>query len=231
MHCKKEHGMDLLTTNNTKILKGTGRGWMTFILHLAPADSSGSELCPKRTPGCTAACLNTAGRGKMHKVQAGRLRKARWFNEDREGFMHQLVWDIEAGIRRAEREDFQPCFRLNGTSDVAWERIRIGSKNLFQLFPAVQFYDYTKIPRRRVAAYPNYHLTFSRAENNDRDVAWAVAAGLNVAMVFHELPSTHLGRQVISADEDDLRFLDPPNVVLGLKAKGRARQDTTGFVL
>ena len=95
--------MELLTTSNTKVIKGMGRGYMTFILHLAPADSSGKEVCPKRSPGCTAGCLNYAGRGQMHKVQAGRLRKTQWYHQDRAGFMAQLIWDIKAGIRRAER--------------------------------------------------------------------------------------------------------------------------------
>jgi hypothetical protein len=223
--------MELLTTSNTKILKGSGRGYMTFILHLAPADSSGHEVCPKRSPGCTAACLNTAGRGKMHKVQAGRLRKTLMYHEDRAGFMAFLISDILAGIRRAEREGVTPCFRLNGTSDIPWERVRFEGKNVFEIFPTVQFYDYTKIPNRKVAAYKNYHLTFSRAENNDRDVARAIAAGMNVAVVFNEVPSTWMGMPVMPGDEDDLRFLDPPRYVVGLRAKGRARRDTSGFVI
>jgi len=223
--------MNLLTTNNTKLLKGNGKGYMTFVLHLSPADSSGKEVCPKRTAGCTAACLNTAGRGKMHKVQAGRLRKTRWYHEDREGFMAQLVKDIKAGIRRAEKHDAIPCFRLNGTSDIPWERVHIGGKNLFQLFPDVQFYDYTKILNRKVQAYPNYHLTFSRAESNDRDVDRAIAAGMNVAVVFDEMPKRYMGKRVVDADNDDLRFLDPKGVVLGLKAKGRGKKDTSGFVV
>ena len=223
--------MELLTTSNTKILKGSGRGYMSCILHLAPAASSGNEVCPKRTPGCTAACLNYAGRGQMKTVQAGRLRKTRLYFEDRDLFMGQLIWDINAGIRKAEREDATPCFRLNGTSDIPWERVRIKNKNLFQMFPDVQFYDYTKMLNRKVSAYTNYHLTFSRAENNDKDVAKAIAIGMNVAVVFNTLPDSYLGMPVVNADEDDLRFLDPPNVVLGLTAKGRARKDTSGFVV
>jgi len=223
--------MELLTTSNTKILKGIGRGYMTFILHLAPAASSGTEVCPKRSPGCTTACLNTAGRGMMHTVQAGRLRKTRWYHDDRAGFMDQLIWDINAGCRKADREGVTPCFRLNGTSDIPWERVKVSGKNLFDIFPTVQFYDYTKILNRRISAYSNYHLTFSRSENNDRDVARAIAAGMNVAVVFRELPETYLDLPVINADEDDLRFLDPKNVIMGLKAKGRARKDVSGFVI
>lgn len=223
--------MDLLTTNNTKVIKGQGRGYMTFILHLAPADSSGREVCPKRSAGCTAACLNTAGRGQMHKVQAGRLRKTEWYHQDRKGFMAQLIWDINAGIRRSRRHDAIPVFRLNGTSDIPWERVRVDGRNVFEMFPDVQFYDYTKILGRKVQAYANYHLTFSRSESNDRDVARAIAAGMNVAVVFDRLPETYLGLPVINADLDDLRFLDPPNSIAGLLAKGRGRRDESGFVV
>lgn len=223
--------MELLTTNNTKILKGSGRGYISFIMHLAPAASSGREVCPKRSPGCTTACLNTAGRGMMHTVQAGRLRKTLMYHEDRAGFMAFLISDMLAGIRKADREGVTPVFRLNGTSDIPWERVRFDGLNVFEIFPAVQFYDYTKILNRKVSAYPNYHLTFSRSENNDRDVARAIAAGMNVAVVFNELPATYLGLPVISGDEDDLRFLDPKNVIVGLTAKGRARKDTSGFVV
>lgn len=223
--------MNLLTTNNTKVLKGMGRGYMTFVMHLSPADSSGREVCPKRSAGCTAACLNTAGRGQVRKVQAGRLRKTEWYHRDREGFMRQLVWDINAGIRKAAREDAIPVFRLNGTSDIPFERVRIDGQNVFEMFPGVQFYDYTKILNRKVSSYGNYHLTFSRSESNDKDVAKAMQQGMNVAVVFDQLPKRYLGLRVVSGDEDDLRFLDPKNVIVGLKAKGRARKDTTGFVV
>lgn len=224
--------MNLLTTNNNKVLKGQGQGYMTFIMHLAPADSSGREVCPKRSAGCTAACLNQAGRGQMRKVQAGRMRKTEWYHRDRAGFMLQLVSDIESGIRRAERHGATPCFRLNGTSDIPWERVRIKGQNVFEMFPTVQFYDYTKILGRKVAAYPNYHLTFSRSESNDRDVARAIAAGMNVAVVFDEVPQEYLGLPVIFGDDDDLRFLDPKNVIVGLRAKGiRGRRDASGFVV
>jgi hypothetical protein len=223
--------VELLTTNNFKLLKGESKGYMSFILHLAPADLSGRDVCPKRSMGCTAACLNTAGRGKMHLVQAGRLRKTEMFWNNREGFMAYLVADIHAGIKRAEREGMIPCFRLNGTSDIAWERVRINDKNVFQLFPNVQFYDYSKLHNRKVSQYKNYHLTFSRGENNDKDVAKAIAAGMNVAVVFREIPQTYMGLPVISGDEDDLRFLDPKGVIVGLTAKGKAKKDTSGFVV
>ncbi len=224
--------MKLLSTANPKIQKGTKLGYLSFILHLAPATLSGKETCPKRTAGCTAACLNTAGRGGMFRkgentniIQQARIRKTKMFFEAREAFMAQLEKDIKLGIKQAAKLGLTPVFRLNGTSDLAWEKYGIIEK-----FPGVQFYDYTKVLGRKVAHLPNYHLTFSAADGNDADVEKAVAQGMNVAAVFDRLPAEYMGRPVINADETDLRFLDPKGVIAGLKAKGRAKKDTSGFV-
>jgi hypothetical protein len=125
-----------------------------------------------------------------------------------------------------------PVFRLNGTSDISWEKYEVGNgKNIFQMFPQVQFYDYTKVLGRKVSHIPNYHLTFSKADGNDMDVRLAASKGMNVAAVFHKLPETYIGRTVINGDETDLRFLDAKGVVVGLKAKGKAKKDTSGFVV
>jgi hypothetical protein len=224
--------MKLLSTANPKIQKGAKLGYLSFILHLAPADLSGKEVCPKRTAGCTAACLNTAGRGGMFKrgentnmIQQARIRKTKMFFEDRAGFMAQLEKDIKLGIKQAAKLGLTPVFRLNGTSDLSWEKYGIIEK-----FPEVQFYDYTKVLGRKVAHLPNYHLTFSAADGNDADVQGAIAQGMNVAMVFDKLPKEYMGREVFDADETDLRFLDPKGVIAGLKAKGKAKKDTSGFV-
>jgi len=230
--------MKLLSTANPKIQKGTKLGYLSFILHLAPADLSGRETCPKRTAGCTAACLNTAGRGGMFRkgentnmIQQARIRKTKMFFEQRDEFMAQLIKDIRLGIKQAAKLGLTPVFRLNGTSDLSWEKYEAASgKNIFELFDYVQFYDYTKVLGRKVQGIKNYHLTFSAADGNDADVAKAVAQGMNVAAVFDRLPEQYMGRQVINADETDLRFLDPVGVIAGLKAKGRAKKDTTGFV-
>ncbi len=227
----------LLSTANPKIQKGTKEGYLSFILHLSPADLSGREVCPKRTAGCTAACLNTAGRGGMFRkgentniIQQARIRKTRYFFEARDYFMMDLYEDIKKAIRYAERQGLTPVFRLNGTSDLSWEKYTINENNIFELFPTVQFYDYTKVLGRKVSKYKNYHLTFSAADGNDADVALAMAQGMNVAVVFDKLPDSYMGRPVFNADDTDLRFLDPRGVILGLKAKGRAKKDTSGFV-
>jgi len=230
--------MKLLSVGNPKLMKGEKKGYLSFVLHLSPADVSGYETCPKRTAGCTAACLNTAGRGGMFKeggtntIQEARKRKTRMFFENRVQFLAQLSVDIEKGIKQAEKKGMIPAFRLNGTSDIAWEKYEvIGGKNIFQLFPEVQFYDYTKMRNRKVTGLKNYHLTFSKADGNDMDVRLAASAGMNVAVVFDKLPETYIGRTVVDGDDTDLRFLDPKGVVIGLKAKGRARKDTSGFVV
>ena len=223
----------LLSTANPKIQKGTKLGYLSFILHLAPADLSGREVCPKRTAGCTAACLNTAGRGGMFKkgentnmIQKARIRKTKYFFENRDAFMADLEADIKKGIKQAAKLGLTPVFRLNGTSDLAWEKYGIIEK-----FPQVQFYDYTKVLGRKVQHLKNYHLTFSAADGNGADVARAIEQGMNVAVVFDSIPSEYKGRPVFNADETDLRFLDPKGVIAGLKAKGRAKKDYSGFVI
>jgi len=231
--------MKLLSTANPKIQKGTKLGYLSFILHLAPADLSGKEVCPKRTAGCTAACLNTAGRGGMFRkgentniIQQARIRKTQLFFKDRDTFMEQLEQDINLGIKQAARLGLTPVFRLNGTSDLAWEKYTCkgSDRNIFEMFDNIQFYDYTKVLGRKVSQYKNYHLTFSAAENNQKDTVNAIIQGMNVAMVFDKLPTEYMGRPVFNADETDLRFLDPKGVICGLKAKGRAKKDTSGFV-
>jgi hypothetical protein len=218
----------LLSTANPKIQKGTKLGYLSFILHLAPSTLSGRNTCPKATPGCIAACLNTAGRGGMFKrgettnvIQKARIRKTVQYFEQRDEFLLDLAADIRRAIRYAERRGLKPVFRLNGTSDLSVEKWGI-----IEQFPTVQFYDYTKVLGRKVAHLPNYHLTFSRADGNDSDVAQALAQGLSVVAVYDEIPAG-----VPSADETDLRFLDPRGTMLGLKAKGRAKKDYSGFVI
>ena len=125
--------MKLLSTGNPKTLKGMATGYNTYILHLAPANVSGYETCPKRTEGCTAACLNTAGRGGMFKkgettnaIQQARIRKTKMFFENRDSFMQLLVKDILLAIKQSAKLNLIPVFRLNGTSDLSWEKYGVG---------------------------------------------------------------------------------------------------------
>jgi hypothetical protein len=223
--------MKLLTIGNTKTVKGEALGYMTFIMHLAPSKLSGYNTCPMASVGCALACLNTAGRGRFTATQEARIRKTRFFFEDRDSFMSQLVKDIQAAIRKADREGMIPVFRLNGTSDIRWETIPVqGYANIMEMFPTIQFYDYTKIANRRNLP-ANYHLTFSRSESNDVDITTMLGTDTNVAVVFDALPETWNGRKVIDGTETDLRFLDAKRVVVGLLAKGKAKKDTSGFTI
>jgi len=241
------------TDRNPKLAKGTARGYLSFVLHLAPARLSGFNVCPMATQGCIAACLNTAGRGGIattrpviengeafaNTIQAARVRRTRLYFNDRPAFLSLLVADIRKAIGVAHKAGMVPVFRLNGTSDIRWERVAVtvsGAEypSIMAAFPDVQFYDYTKIANRRDVP-ANYDLTFSLAENNDALALAALANGLNVAAVFgtrkgEPLPAEYLGRPVFNGDETDLRFLDPRGVVVGLYAKGRAKSDTSGFV-
>jgi hypothetical protein len=239
--------MKLLSTGNPKVLKGLKEGFNTYILHLAPANLSGYETCAKRTAGCTAACLNTAGRAGMFKkgentntIQQARIRKTKMFFEDRITFMNLLVKDIELAIKQSARMNLVPVIRLNGTSDLAFEKYEVlrngqSYSNIFAAFPELTFYDYTKILGRKVKNISNYSLTFSAADGNDADVYAAIQQGYNIAVVFGikktlPMPETYLGLPVFNGDESDLRFLDPKNVIVGLYAKGKAKKDETGFV-
>jgi len=241
--------MKLLTApvGNPKVAKGLASNYATYILHLAPANLSGYETCAKRTAGCTAACLNLAGRGGMFKrgentntIQQARIRKTKLFFEDRAEFMRLLVADIELAIKQAAKKGFTPVFRLNGTSDIAWEKYSVvrngvAFMNIFHAFSDCTFYDYTKILGRKIHAAANYSLTFSAADGNDADVTKAIAQGYNVAVVFGikkgtAFPGSYLGRSVFNGDDSDLRFLDPKGVIVGLYAKGKAKADQSGFV-
>jgi hypothetical protein len=162
------------------------------------------------------------------------------FFENRIDFMNLLVADIELAIKQSKRMNLVPVFRLNGTSDLAFEKyevVRNGQlfRNMFTAFPEVQFYDYTKVLGRKVTEIKNYQLTFSAADGNDNDVTKAIQQGYNIATVFgikktSPMPAEYLGRPVFNGDDSDLRFLDPKGVIVGLYAKGRAKKDTSGFV-
>lgn len=224
--------MKLLSKNNAKLLKGESFGWLTLGLSLAPFNLSGKNLCPHASAGCAAACLFSAGMGAFANVKAARVAKAKFFNEQQTEFLAQLEKEIAAAVKSAARVGKKLAIRLNVLSDVAWERLAI-----IQKFPQVQFYDYTKNPFRALqfaaGKMPaNYHLTFSRSENNQDAVQNVLNSGGNVAVVFRgSLPAEYMGKKVVNGDESDLRFLDEKNVIVGLVEKGQAKKDESGFVV
>jgi hypothetical protein len=211
-------------------------GYVGSILYLTPERESGlANLCPFASKGCRAGCLNTAGRGVMAPVQAGRLRKTKLWIQNKPLFFQTLFDELSALQRQAEKKGLKAFVRLNGTSDINWADYRpYQGKTVFQAFPDIQFYDYTKDIRKALHdRNPNYHITFSQAESNRASVALALQAGINVAVVFRKtLPKEYLGRPVLDGDKTDLRFEEGrQGVIVGLTAKGKAKKDKTGFVV
>jgi hypothetical protein len=234
--------MQLLSIDtNAKTVKGQSKGYYTGILYMAPWKVAGvGNLCPMaEVAECHKACLYSAGRGAFSNVQQARIRKAKWFYNDRATFMAALVDDITKLIRKAAKDGMTPLVRLNGTSDVRWENIpvTIGDTthaNVMAAFPGIQFYDYTKLAGRTAPA--NYDLTFSYSgvEAFRQQVAKAMVLGMRIAVVFRhrdKIPATFSGMAVVDGDNTDIRHLDPQGVVVALYAKGAAKKDTTGFVV
>jgi len=231
----------LLTIDNAKTTKGEKLGYHTYIIYMSPdkQNTKGKTVCSNSTQGCREACLFTAGRGIFSNVMLGRLHKTEYFLRNRKAFMEQVAKEIKAGIKKHGADKI--CVRLNGTSDIPYENIPVGGyPNIMTMFPDTQFYDYTKIFSRldKTKLPPNYHLTFSRAETalNQKQAELALQLGFNVAAVFNvkdetELPTEYKGTKVVNGDEHDLTFIQPDNVILGLKAKGKAKKDNTNFVI
>jgi hypothetical protein len=226
---------------NAKTIKSRKVGYLTGVLYLAPGDLSGYQVCPSASAGCLSACLYTAGRGAMNCTQRARVAKTRKFFSDRIAFVDLLAKDIAKLERKAKREGMRPAVRLNGTSDLPWEKMK-GSdgQTLMARFPDVRFYDYTKIAARawkwvngKLPA--NYHLTFSRSEANDSEARALAQAGAIVAVVFSDnLPATWANVPVVNGDDHDMRAHDHGNrggMVAGLVAKGKAKKDESGFVV
>jgi hypothetical protein len=232
----------LLTIDaNAKTVKGQKQGYMTGILYIAPADVSGRNVCSMaELAQCKGACLYTAGRGVMNSVQRARISKANFYFADRASFMAVLIKDIQRLVKKAAKAGMIPLVRLNGTSDIKWENVSLTHKgieyvNIMAVFPDVQFYDYTKIANRRDVP-ANYDLTFSYsgALGFQKYVMQAVADGMRIAAVFRrreDIPQSFMGLQCIDGDNTDIRHIDPKGVIVALYAKGKAKTDTTGFVI
>ena len=221
----------LLTRNNNKTMKGEKLGYRTYILYMSAwkFNPKGKNVCSHASKGCAESCLVGSGMGGIYtQVKAGRVKRTEWYLRNRVSFLNKLRSEIEKAIllnnKANEKSEEQTIltFRLNGTSDLPYENMRVfeGDKNIFELFPDVQFYDYTKNYLRFKKPLPtNYHLTFSRSETNHAKSIELLKKGFNVAMVFDKLPTTYLGYEVINGDKDDLRFLDKTNCIVGLKYK------------
>jgi len=209
----------------------------SYIMYMAPADTvQGLNLCPFASNGCKKVCIYTTGRGRFSNVQLSRINKSKFWGYDRANFYIQLANELLKIHDKAIKQNKQIAVRLNGTSDIdhlyLLERYS-GIDFLDQFYSSILFYDYTKNVNH-ISRYRNtsYKITFSRSETNEAEAKKVLKLGGNVAVVFSDqLPETWNGYQVINGDETDLRYFDPINVVVGLKAKGDAKKDKSGFVV
>lgn len=228
---KKETGITYLgnVNHSTKHAKSIKYEEMVYSIYLSPAKMSGYEVCPMRTEECTLLCLNESGLNRMdakhNNINNSRIKKTRLFFEERDFFVKWVIKEIQLAKSKAEKLGMSFSVRLNNTSDLNPQmfKTKIDGKwmNLFQIFPDVQFYDYTKIPNRikLMEIYPNYDVTFSYSGENMDDCITFLENGVRVAMVFDKVPTTYMGYEVIDGDKSDLRYYEDKNVIVGLKFK------------
>lgn len=260
----------LWSVDSPKAIKSREYGALNAIMYMAPHTMANvGNLCPHASAGCIAACLgvhsgqaamvaNSESMTSLNNVRRSRIAKARAFQRDRTAFMRAMAVQLAREYRRANSLGFELIARPNGSTDVAFEAIKIDVdaktaarmsrligrtieprtyRSIFELFPFVRFNDYTKSAKRYYAFMrgqlpANYHLTFSRSEANETDARAIANSGGNVAIVFDTLPATYYGRTVIDGDAHDLRCTDPSGVIVGLTPKGsKPRKDNSGFVV
>ena len=234
---KKTYGVTSILSEGTTNSKTAKNSLKTYIFYGSPYNQNykGVNLCPNASQGCVKGCLNTAGRGVFKNVQDARIRKVDFYLKDKITFLKMLSEEIQSKVKTARKKGYDVAFRLNGTTDVDLvyqlkkytDLELIGMKNVI-------LYDYTKTLGKalKYKDTPNYTHTFSRSESNDLEVEEAIKHGLNIAVVFaNELPKTWKGVPVIDGDKADDLMVNYKGVIIGLKAKGRARKDKTGFVI
>lgn len=233
----------LLSVNaDAKTVKGVKMGYLTGILYLTPANSSGINLCPMaEIAQCAAPCLFTAGRGRMSTVYFARLRKTLFLQQYEAEFMALLAKDIKKIEKKAAKKGFSAAIRLNGTSDIRFENILLNGENIMAHFPHIMFYDYTKLHNRKDIP-SNYDLTYSYSgvSNFAQYAKSAIDNGMRLAVVFRNRETVeymlnygvkYMGLDIVDGDSTDLRFLEPQGVISALYAKGRAKMDGSGFVI
>jgi hypothetical protein len=221
-------------STTVKHKKSIKYGELTYSLYLAPAKTSGYEVCPGRTAECTKLCLNESGMNTMIQnikgdvINNSRITKTRLFFEDREFFMHMMIAEIRSGITRAKKLGYTFSVRLNNTSDISPLDFKLDGKNILEIFPQVIFYDYTKVKSRvdLMKVYGNYNLTYSYNGYNLTECELMLLNKINVAIIFKIVPNTFMGYKVIDGDLNDLRHRDKKGVVIGLLYK-RVRQKLT----
>lgn len=214
----------------------------TYAIYLAPANTSGYNVCSHSTPECRLGCLNTSGRAAIElfsgidRIKNARIKKTRLFYENTEFFMNWMFAEIKSSQAKAKKDGFYFSVRLNATSDIDWENVKINGITIFEIFPDIQFYDYTKNHNKFDYVAPNYHLTLSYTGRNWDKCTAMLAKGHNVAMIFNvkkenDIPVMYKGFKVINGDLTDYRVDDAKGIIVGLKWKRIADREAEKKVL
>jgi hypothetical protein len=224
---------------SAKMMKSYTKNVATYCVYLAPATMAGRtkkgtriNVCPM-SQHCKELCLNSAGHNKADILSNGkenikqslinisRIKKTKLFYNDRDTYMDILIHEINRDRSYAERHGMEFSVRLNGTSDLSPEIMKKDGKNILEIFPDVQFYDYTKVYNRTklMKFYPNYDITFSYDGYNWDQCEQFLNDGGKVAVVFDSetMPKTYKGYKVIDANGYDMRYLDPKGCIMGLE--------------
>jgi len=242
---KKDTGLSYLGSVNSssKLLKSQEISKQyTYAIYLAPANTSGYNVCSHSTKECRLGCLATSGRQAIEifsgidKIKNSRIKKTKLFYENQEYFMQWLIAEIEAGKRKADKDGFFFSVRLNATSDIDWQNVLVNGKNIFEIFSDVNFYDYTKNVNKYIGKPENYHLTYSYTGRNWNQCKTLLQKGFNIAMVFNvkkeiELPLEYKGFKVINGDLTDYRIDDAKGIIIGLKWKRIANREAEQEIL
>lgn len=215
----------------------------TYAIYLAPASESGYNVCSHSTPECRLGCLATSGHagmeitaGKCTRIKDARIKKTKMFYERPDYFINWMIAEIKKYQKKAIKDNFFFSVRLNATSDIDWQNVKISGQTIFEIFPDVQFYDYTKNADKFKNKAVNYHLTLSYTGRNWDKCEAALKQGVNVAMVFNVkneslLPKTYKGYKVINGDLTDYRIDDAKGIIVGLKWKRIANRKIESEVL
>jgi len=214
----------------------------TYGLYLAPASLSGYNVCSHSTPECRMGCLNTSGRAGIEEfagtsiIKDARIKKTKLFYEQPQFFMAWLMAEIEAGQRKAKKDGYYFSVRLNCTSDIDWQNVKINDKSIFETYPEIQFYDYTKNANKFFGKPANYHLTLSYTGRNWGLCEVILKRGHNVAMVFDvktdaEIPTEFEGYKTVQGDLTDYRVSDAKSIIVALKWKRIANREAERKVL
>ncbi len=212
---------NLLSTNKKLAADSSVK---THGLSLLPHNLGGGyNLCPHATKGCKATCLVYSGNARFTAVNIARNERTKLFLDNRQIFVELLKAELMK-INVAGLGEFKQAVRLNVFSDIPFEK-HIQMED----FNRIQFYDYTKNPKRMMKFLTgnmpkNYHLTFSLSSDNMEESKEILSNGGNVAMVFklrkgQDFPNTYMGYKVINGDKSDYRPADGKGVIVGLKFK------------